>query len=312
MRLPPFLFVSAFMITFGFGTIIPLAPTLVALHGGTASSIGMLFGAYSISRFISTPVLGALCDRIGRKRVMMISLTGASIGYAGFAAAGSMTMMALSWAIVGLTDGMGAATYAACADRSEPEARSRMFARLGAASGLGFVLGPLLAASTIRLGASVPFLSIAAIYLVALIATLWLMPETRPAAAGTTPLSFKGMNSFSVLGAQLGQPLARAILAGIFLLWIVVMTVATNLAALIELKAAWTPAQTALLFSARGCLDVALTFLVVPLVVTQLGESRTALLGGFATAIGCLACLVFAVTGEIGLLLIPKLAGCDS
>lgn len=303
MRLPRFIFVSAFMITFGLGTIIPLAPTIVAHHGGTASSIGMLFGAYSLSRFFSTPFLGALCDRIGRKRVMLISLAGAAIGYLGFAVASSMASLALSWAIVGLTDGIAAATYASCADRSEPLKRSQIFARLGAASGLGFILGPLLAANTINHGIALPFLCVSATYLAALVGTSFLMPETLTITAKSAPLSWRTMNSFVVLGAQLRIPLIRRFLVAIFLFWIVVMTAATNLAALIEYKSGWSASETALLFSLRGGLDVVLALLVVPLVVAWLGEARTALVGGIATAAGCAAFVAFAATSQIPFLL---------
>lgn len=302
MRLPLYLFVSALMITFGLGTIIPLAPTIVAHHGGTAASIGLLFGAYSISRFFSTPFLGALCDRVGRKRVMMISLAGAAVGYGGFAAASSMAWLALSWAVVGLTDGLAAATYAACADRSDPETRSQTFARLGAASGLGFILGPLLAASTIGYGIALPFLCVALVYLAALVGAYFLMPETRLATTGREPLAWRQMNSFVVLGTQLRRPLIRRFLVGIFLFWIVVMTAATNLAALIEYRAGWTPSETAFLFSLRGGLDVVLALLVVPFVVGRLGEARTALIGGIATAAGCAAFVAFAASADPRLL----------
>ncbi len=296
MRFPLYLFFTSFLITLGFGTLIPLAPALVGKFGGTASSIGLLFAAYSFSRFVATPFWGAQCDNIGRKKVLMISLTGAALGYGGVWFATSMWMLAACWAVVGLTDGMAAATYAAAADRTSSADRSRVFARLNAASGLGFVVGPLLGAATIDLGPAAPFALVAAIYASAILATYHFMPETRPESVKTETFSFRQSNSVAVLISQLRLPTIRNLLIGIFLMWLVVMSVATNLASLIEIKTDWSPEQVAFLFSARGVMDVLLSALVVPFVVVRLGEARTALMGGLVVGTGAILIVAFAWT----------------
>ena len=137
-----------------------------------------LFSIYSLAQFFATPVIGKLSDRFGRKPLLIISLTGTVI--ANFIAGNATTAIVLFLArfLDGITGGNNSVAQAIISDITTPENRAKGFGVLGAAFGLGFILGPAISllAQEISLGAS--FFVSSAIALVALLITIFFLPET--------------------------------------------------------------------------------------------------------------------------------------
>jgi MFS transporter, DHA1 family, tetracycline resistance protein len=146
--------------TLGIGILVPVVPQLLGnpasphylLGHGTPPGlgyilIGFLVATYPVMQFVSTPILGQLSDRHGRRPVLAISLFGTSLGYMLFALGvvfGNIPLLFVARALDGITGGNISVAQAAIADVSEPKDRTKNFGLMGAAFGVGFVLGPLL------------------------------------------------------------------------------------------------------------------------------------------------------------------------
>ena len=142
-----FICITVLLDVFCVGLVAPVFPKLVELlqEGdvqATAQSIGWLGALYSVMQFVFSPIVGSLSDRFGRRPVLVISLLGASADYLVLAWTPALTWLCLSRAIAGMT----AATYltatAYVADVTSLEKRAAGFGKLGAAVGLGLILGP--------------------------------------------------------------------------------------------------------------------------------------------------------------------------
>ncbi|HYY29411.1 MAG TPA: MFS transporter [Chthoniobacterales bacterium] len=126
----------------GFGMIIPILPLYAQRFQATEWQIGLLIGSYSFMQFLASPVLGMFSDRYGRKPVLLCSLVGSAAGYILMAGASSLLVLFLARIIAGVAGASVGTASAYMADITPPEQRSRRIGLIGAAFGVGFVLGP--------------------------------------------------------------------------------------------------------------------------------------------------------------------------
>jgi DHA1 family tetracycline resistance protein-like MFS transporter len=142
-KLPMLLiFLTVFIDLIGFGIIIPLLPLYAEQFGANGLTVGLLLMSYSLMQFIFTPFWGRLSDNIGRRPVLLISLTASAIGYLIWGFSGSLTMLFVSRIVAGFGNANLAVAQAYIADITTPENRAKGMGLVGAAFGLGFVLGP--------------------------------------------------------------------------------------------------------------------------------------------------------------------------
>jgi DHA1 family tetracycline resistance protein-like MFS transporter len=142
-----FIFVTLVLLILGYGIIIPVLPGLVTkFEGGNIAEgstyYGTLVGVFACMQFISSPILGSLSDRFGRRRVILIALAGSAIDYVVMGLAPSMAWMFVARIISGATAGALATCNAYIADVTPPEKRAQGYGLVGAAFGLGFIIGP--------------------------------------------------------------------------------------------------------------------------------------------------------------------------
>jgi DHA1 family tetracycline resistance protein-like MFS transporter len=149
--------------------------------------LGFLVGIFPLMQFVSTPILGQLSDKFGRKRILAIALTGTCVSYLAFAYAiltRNLTLLFLSRAVDGITGGNISVAQAAIADISTPENRSKNFGLIGAAFGLGFIIGPYLGGKLSDpnmvswFNASTPFWFAAILSFINVLSVLFFLPET--------------------------------------------------------------------------------------------------------------------------------------
>jgi DHA1 family tetracycline resistance protein-like MFS transporter len=204
------IFLTVFVDLLGFGIVIPILPLyaqaiadhpshwmesvnrLIGLGGaGTTPGAfwaGVVFLSYSVMQFIASPILGRVSDLIGRKPVLWISLIGSAIGYLMLALTSQFEWMLAARILDGITGGNISVAQAAMADSSTPEERSKVMGMIGAAFGLGFVLGPAMAGVLsgsafghqllATHGWHLPFFVAAGMSLVASLMVLFWLPET--------------------------------------------------------------------------------------------------------------------------------------
>ena len=161
----------------GFGMIIPILPLYAKGFEAQEWQIGILLGCYSFMQFLASPVLGYISDRIGRKPVLLVSLIGSAIGYVVMANAHSLTMLFIARIIAGICGASVGTAAAYIADITPPENRSRRMGLIGAAFGVGFVLGPAIGGILSHFSTVAPFWFGAAVALLNAVAVLLFLPE---------------------------------------------------------------------------------------------------------------------------------------
>lgn len=167
----------------GFGIIIPLLPLYAERFGAGPLTIGVLFASYSLSQFVLAPVWGRVSDKVGRRPILLVAIAGSAVGSLTLGLAGS-----LGWLFVGrIIDGGSGASVAIAratvADMADPAERPRLMGLLGAAFGVGFVIGPIIGSLAALGNPALPFFVAAAIALINLAIGFFRIPETlRPEA----------------------------------------------------------------------------------------------------------------------------------
>jgi MFS family permease len=146
------IFLTVFIDLAGFGLIIPVLPYYAEQFGASALGFGALVGVFSLSQFVATVVLGGLSDRVGRRPVLLASIAVGAVGYTLFGLASSYAWLFAARAIAGFAGGNISVAQAYIADVTSPSQRSRGMGLVGAAFGLGFIVGPALGAIAAHYG----------------------------------------------------------------------------------------------------------------------------------------------------------------
>ena len=138
------IFLTIFVNLVGFGIIIPLLPFYAQTFGASPLVIGLLFASFSVSQLVAAPMLGDLSDRYGRRPILIFSLIGTVVSFVMLAVAHSLAMLFAARIVDGLSGGNITTARAYIADITTEENRAKSFGLLGAAFGLGFIVGPAL------------------------------------------------------------------------------------------------------------------------------------------------------------------------
>src|SRR5437867_7288216 len=136
------IFLTIFVNLVGFGIIVPLLPSYALSFGASPLTIGLLFAVFSLCQLAAAPALGDLSDRYGRRPVLVFSLAGTVISFVMLALAHSIALLFAARIVDGLSGGNISTARAYVADVTEPKDRARAYGLIGAAFGLGFILGP--------------------------------------------------------------------------------------------------------------------------------------------------------------------------
>jgi multidrug resistance protein len=164
----------------GFGIVAPILGRYAERFGASGFEVGMLFASFSLAQVVLAPVLGRLSDRIGRKPVIILSLVGTAVGSFITGAAGALWVLFLGRILDGASGASVAVAQGAVADIAPPEDRARLQGMLGAAFGLGFVLGPAIGGLAALGGPHVPFFVAGTVAAVNAVVAFRRLPETRP------------------------------------------------------------------------------------------------------------------------------------
>jgi DHA1 family tetracycline resistance protein-like MFS transporter len=213
------IFVIVLIDLLGMTVIIPLLPLYSASFGATPLMIGVIGAAYPVMQFIGAPLLGRLSDRYGRRPVLVISQTGTLVGFLLLGFANSLWLLLLSRLIDGLSGANISTAQAAIADSTSEKNRTQGLGLIGAAFGLGFVAGPIIAFVSLAISGNnfhVPAFIAAAFSLASIVLTWLWLPETLPAERRGAANGQKTSFSFGALFQALAHPQVGLLLALIF------------------------------------------------------------------------------------------------
>ena len=186
-RTIPFIVATIFIDAVGFGIIMPVLPQLVMEVGRLELSAAIGIGAWiglvmAAATFLASPVLGNLSDRFGRRRVLLLSLTGLTLDYLLLTVVETLPWLFIARALSGIFGGSYAAAQAAIADITPPQQRARNFGFVGAAFGIGFVAGPAIGGLLGEVSPRAPFIAAAILAGANMLYGLFIFPETLPPA----------------------------------------------------------------------------------------------------------------------------------
>ncbi len=173
------LFVIVFVDLLGFGMVIPVMALYAERLGAPDSQIGWLMTGYSLMQFVFTPIWGRLSDRYGRRPLLLISIVMTAVGFLGYALAPDFRWLLASRLFAGAATANIAIAQAYIADVTPPEGRARGMGLIGAAFGLGFVLGPALGGFLSAVSLAAPGYAAAALAAANGVAAFFILPEPR-------------------------------------------------------------------------------------------------------------------------------------
>jgi DHA1 family tetracycline resistance protein-like MFS transporter len=302
MRSPRRALTTLFLIVFtdlvGFGIVIPLLPLYAEHYHPAPWVFGLLMATYSAMQFVFSPILGRLSDRVGRRPVLLISLTGSVIGFVMFALADSLAWLFASRLLAGIAGGNIATAQAVIADTTKPEDRARGMGLIGAAFGLGFIAGPALAGLLAPISSAAPGWGAATCSLVAFAMTLVYLPETRPVgstATGAIPASGVARLAFAWRHHELAPLMAIG-----FAVVTAFAAFEVTFAQFLHERLALPHSGVSFLFVYVGVLAAVVQGVLVGRATRRLGERRL-VIGGLA--LGAVGLLLLASAHRLGFVL---------
>lgn len=278
-----FIFLTVIIDVLGSGIVVPVLPKLIeSFRGenlaGAARSYGFLIALYSLMSFLFASFVGSLSDRYGRCPILLLSLLGLAVDYVIIALAPHLSWLVVGRLVAGIFGASIVAATAYIADVSAPEERARNFGLIGAAFGLGFIIGPLLGGLLGTIDLRLPFWVAAGLSALNMLYGLFIFPESLP-PHHRRPLSWARANPVGSLLALRHFPraltlttaygLSRLSLNGLIAVWVLYTGV----------RLGWDVKQVGISLAVTGlCQGIAQGVLVGP-VIKMLGKKRTILAG---------------------------------
>ena len=285
-----FILITVFIDMIGLGIVFPILPQLIASFlnndvSAAAQYYGYFVALFAAMQFLFAPVLGSLSDQVGRRSVLLVSLFGAALDYALLSFAPTLWLLFVGRIIAGVTAASFTVANAYIADVSPPEKRAQNFGMIGAAFGLGFIIGPLLGGLLGQFGPRVPFMVAGLLTIVNWLYGYFVLPESLApenrrhfSLAHANPLgSVRALGRypivFSLTAAIVCSSLAQQ---GLIAVWVLYTTY----------RYGWDSLQQGLSLAAVGVVSVIMQGGLVGVIMSRLGERRALLVGLTSSLIG--------------------------
>ncbi len=275
----------------GFSILIPIMPYFVEHFGVSKVIVGVLFSVFAACQFIAGPIWGHVSDLIGRKRVLIISQIGATIGWVMLAFAPTIAWVFAARVVEGLSGGNISVTQAYVADRVEPEQRARAFAWIGASFSAGMIFGPVMGGFLLgKYGFQTPFLLAASFQVITLIVTIFLLPESV-----TDKAEKEERPTFGDIGKAFADPKIAPILLQKLAYALGLYGWFAAFALVLQANLGYGATSTSYYFAAFGAVSIVAQLFVVGRLVDRVGDRRASNLG-FISALVFFAAVPFART----------------
>ena len=308
-----FIFVTILIDMTGLGIIIPVMPKLITeLTGGSISDAsiygGWLIFVYAFFQFLFAPVLGGISDKVGRRPVLLFSLFGLGIDYLVLALAPTITWLFIGRMIAGIGGASITTASAYIADISEPKKRAQNFGMIGAAFGLGFIIGPVIGGLLGQIGPRIPFYAAAGLVLLNWLYGYFIIPESLD-RQHRRAFSWKRANPIGTIVHLKRYPAILGLVASIFLVYLAAHAVQSTWAYFTIESFKWTEAEVGYSLGFVGVVVALVQGVLIRPVVKAIGQVKAVFVGLAFNAIG-LFLFAFATEGwMIYAILIPYALG---
>ncbi len=275
------LFLTVFLYLVGFGVMIPVLPVLSREYGASALQIGLLMSVYSLMQFLFAPFWGRLSDRRGRRPILLFCLLGEALSYLVFVLSRSLEMLFVARALAGFFGASISTASAAVSDITPPQERSKGMALIGAAFGLGFIVGPALGGGLAwwgqrirpedsQFGMRFASASVSVICLMTFVFAYFKLKETR--AFSNVPESREGR--FHRLSRFLRRPVTGPLIGSFFLNSLAMSTMEATLILFVADRFQWGLKEVSFGFAYIGVIATFNQGFLVRKLLPRLGERK--------------------------------------
>jgi multidrug resistance protein len=265
----------------GFTLVLPLLPFYAEHFGASPLTVGLMVSVFAVCQLIAGPILGRISDRIGRKPVLMFSQMGTLVGFIILGLAGALWMLFLSRIIDGLTAGNLSIAQAYISDVTKPEERTKSFAIIGIAFGLGFLIGPAVSGFLSRWGYHWPAYAAAGLSATSILCTWFLLPKVEQQPhPGPRPGRIEQITQF------FKRPESRRPLMEFLLFGLSFSVLISGMALYLERQLGFDAEHTGYIYAFSGLVGAIVQGGLIGRLVTRLGEVKLAAIGFVTMAIG--------------------------
>lgn len=294
-----FIFITVLIDVLAFGVIIPVLPHLVqAFVGGKADTAAYWIGAFGFVfaaiQFVTSPIQGALSDRFGRRPVILLSCLGLGLDFIFMALAPSLAWLFVGRIISGMTSASFTTANAYVADVTAPEQRARSFGLIGAAFGVGFIIGPLIGGVLGDIDLRLPFWFAAGLALLNFAYGLFVLPESLAPANRTARFDWSHANPFGSIKLLRSYPQVFGLAAVVFIANLAHYVYPSIFVLFADYRFGWGQKEVGYVLAVVGVLSVIVNVALVGKMVGWLGERRALL---FSLACGAVGFGIYGAAG---------------
>lgn len=309
-----FIFITLLIDVTGFGLIIPVMPKLIEQLLGVSDISkasqygGWLTFAFAFMQFLFAPVLGNLSDKYGRRPILLFSLLGFGIDYIFLSFAPTIGWLFVGRVIAGITGASFTTASAYIADISTPENRAQNFGMIGAAFGLGFILGPMIGGLLGELGPRVPFMVAAGLALSNWLYGFFVLPESLD-HAHRRQFEWKRANPVGSLLQLKKYPAVGGLIVSLVLIYLAAHAVQSNWSFFNIEKFQWSPKMIGISLGVVGLLVGAVQGGLVRIVNPRIGNEKSIYVGLGLYSLGMLLFAFASQSWMMFVFLIPYCLG---
>jgi len=287
-----FIFVTLLIDVIGFGIIIPVVPNLLMELGSlniseAAAYGGWLLTSFSVMQFLFSPILGNLSDQYGRRPILLISLFGFGVDYLLTAFAPTITWLFAGRIIAGIMGASFTTASAYIADVSTRENRAQNFGMIGAAFGLGFIIGPALGGIIATLGLRAPFIAAAILTFINWLYGYFVVPESLK-LENRRKFEWKRANALGSVKFFLRYKVILGLVASIVLIYIAAHAVQSTWSFYTIEKYKWNTAMVGYSLAFVGLMVAFVQGWLIRFIIPKLGQERSVYVGLTLYSIGFL------------------------
>lgn len=308
-----FIFITLMIDVTGFGLIIPVMPKLIEELTGQGISVaseysGWLTFTFAVMQFFFAPILGGLSDQYGRRPILLIALMGFALDYVFLSFAPTIFWLFIGRAFAGITGASFTTATAYIADISTNENRAKNFGMIGAAFGLGFIIGPVIGGLLGTFGPRVPFMVAAALTFLNFLYGYFILPESLD-QVHRRPFDWKRANPIGSLRTLKNHPALGGLAISLFLIYLAAHAVQSNWSFFVIEKFGWSEAMIGISLGVVGILVAMVQGGLIRYTSPKLGNEKSIYLGLILYASGLLLFAFASQSWMMFIFLIPYCLG---